>query len=239
MIACSTETSAGFTRAAMSASVSPERVVTSSVAPDAAAVDGVAVRAGLAAAVLGRALAAGLLAAGAGLADAAGTAAGVGATCALGVRVVATLGVTICCVAAPPPTVSRAPIRSSGGSSRKVYSRTNLPDAQFSSTIRSTKGSLIGCAEVIRTTAERSGRRSIENFNAVSAGLNSSPACRKASGAASRALSEPSSSSPSEVTSTSARNGWPSADWTVRRPEAGCVGGIGHRAREGRRDRHC
>ena len=35
-----------------------------------------------------------------------------------------------------------------GGSSRKVYSRLNVPDAQLSSTTRSTNGSLMGRLEV-------------------------------------------------------------------------------------------
>src|SRR5690606_9388465 len=174
----------------MPASVSPERTVTSpgaGVAAEVAAVAGVAAgctagaRAGAGAAAAGRsvrAAGAGAAAAGAG-AVAAGAAAG-----ALGADVVAVLGGTIC-VVAPPATVSR-PIRSSGGSSRNVYSRTNLPDDQFNSTSRSTNGSLIGCDEVIRTTAVPLARRSTAKRRLLSAGLYSRPAWRKASTGARR-----------------------------------------------------
>src|SRR5690606_25513614 len=162
---------------------------------------------------------AGAAAAGAG-AVAAGAAAG-----ALGADVVAVLGGTIC-VVAPPATVSR-PIRSSGGSSRNVYSRTNLPDDQFNSTSRSTNGSLIGCDEVIRTTAVPLARRSTAKRRLLSAGLYSRPAWRKASTGARRALREPASSRPSAVTSTSARKGCPSADWTVSLPSPAASADVG------------
>src|SRR5690606_26594902 len=115
-------------------------------------------------------------------------------------------------------TALARPICSPGGSSRKVYSRANLPEAQFNSTRRSTKGSLIGRDDEIRTTARPSDRRSIRKFNPLSAGLYSSPAWRKASGGARLAASEADSSGERDVISTSACRGWPSADWTVSRP---------------------
>jgi len=47
----------------------------------------------------------------------------------------------------------------SGGSSRKVYSRTRRPFAQFSSTSMSRNGSLIGCPDVRIITYWPLGRR--------------------------------------------------------------------------------
>src|SRR5690606_41583042 len=93
------------------------------------------------------------------------------------------------------------PICMPGGSSRKVYSRANLPEAQFSSTRRSTNGSLIGRVEEILTTARPSDRRSMRKLRPVRAGLYSRPAWRKASGGARFAESEADSSGGRDVRS--------------------------------------
>src|SRR5690606_41385233 len=99
-----------------------------------------------------------------------------------------------------------------------VYPRRNVPDARLDAVSRSTKGALMARDDEIRATARPAERRSIRKFRPVRAGLYSRPACRKASGVASFADSEEDSSGAREVISTSACSGWPSADWTVRRP---------------------
>jgi hypothetical protein len=71
---------------------------------------------------------------------------------------------------------------------------------------------LTGCSDETRTTKLLSLLRSSVKRNADSAGLNSRLAWRNADCDASRTASEAASSRPTEVTSTSARKGWPSAD---------------------------
>ena len=108
--------------------------------------------------------------------------------------------------------------RMSTGSSKKVYSRTSLPLAQVSSIRASTMGSLTGWFEARRIKYWPSGRRSTVMRTPSSDAVYSTPACRYASGDASRAASEPASSRETEVKSISARNGWPRPDCTVNFP---------------------
>ena len=187
---CSRLTPSGLTLAAIRPSVSPWRTVT---APGEPASDTRAF--GGAAAAGSRSGAARRL----GAAALAGRAAGDAAAASGG----ATTGA---CASA----LARAS-RICGGSSSTVYSRTSLPVAQFSSSRRSTKGSLIGWFELILMKV-RPALGSTVKRSPPSAGLYSSPACRKASAGANRADKDCDSSAVSEVTSTSPRNGWPSAD---------------------------
>ena len=167
----------------------------------------VSARAGAGAgAVRGVSMRGGRSARGAGAAGAGRTPAWAAAGCAGDADEVAPATGATASVRDAPPSIGSRVARTSGGSSRKVYSRTNLPLAQFSSSSRSTKGSLIGWMEVIRTKV-RAPRGSIAKRRFDRVGLNSSPACLKASGWARRADSDCASSRLREVTSTSARSG--------------------------------
>src|SRR5690606_14657718 len=167
-IAWLSETPDGRIPSAMAASVSPRPTSTDAGrgAAGAAAGAGLAAGAGAGAAAAG----AGAAAAGAEPCPAAARAwaavrgAGAGAGAGAGVALAAR-GATGAVLLAPPSTALARPSCSPGGSSRKVYSRANLPEAQFNSTRRSTKGSLIGRDDEIRTTARPSDRRSIRKFN--------------------------------------------------------------------------
>src|SRR5690606_5457969 len=158
-IAWLSETPDGRIPSAMAASVSPRPTSTDAGrgAAGAAAGAGLAAGAGAGAAAAG----AGAAAAGAEPCPAAARAwaavrgAGAGAGAGAGVALAAR-GATGAVLLAPPSTALARPICSPGGSSRKVYSRANLPEAQFNSTRRSTKGSLIGRDDEIRTTARPS-----------------------------------------------------------------------------------
>ncbi len=104
----------------------------------------------------------------------------------------------------------------SGGSRRKVYSRTSLPLDHVNSTSNSRNGSLTGC-ELRRRRIGVAPRRSIVKRTSERIGLGSMPACANACAEASRAAR---SSSPacSETISTSALSGWPSAEIRVSLP---------------------
>ena len=107
--------------------------------------------------------------------------------------------------------------RYSGGSSRKVYSRTRRPVDHCNSIRTSRKGSLTGCKVLSRMTG-RPPRLSIASCRPISAGLSSMPAWRNASGDASLADRESSSPGCSETISISALSGWPSAEVTASLP---------------------
>ena len=112
----------------------------------------------------------------------------------------------------------------SGGSRRKVYSRTSRPDAQVNSTSMSMNGSFKGRS--VLTSRYRRPPRSLisrENRKVAKAGAYSIPAWRKASAAATLAISEGASSRVA-VTSSSALSGCPKAECTVIFPSpAACV----------------
>src|SRR5882672_2949223 len=107
----------------------------------------------------------------------------------------------------------------SGGSSRKVYSRTSRPFTQFSSTSMSTKGSLMGWVEVSAMTYCPLGRRWTANLSDSSAGLRSTLAWRKTSDGASRAPRVSPSPRCKETISISALSGCPSAERTDSLPK--------------------
>ena len=104
----------------------------------------------------------------------------------------------------------------SGGSSRKVYSRTSLPVGQVSSTSISMNGSLTAWVLRMRSTVVEP-RRSMVKRKSERIAVGSMPACAKACEEASRAVR---SSSPdcSETISISALSGWPSAERRVSLP---------------------
>ena len=172
----------------------------------------------------GSAVAAGAFAAdatGAALADAAvstGLAAGAlatGASCRLSRTVSTTLASTV--------LRALAAGENSGGSRRKVYSRTRRPVGQFSSTRKSRNGSFTGRPEEILSTALpplRFSTLKLRSFNTLE---YSTPAWLNTSAGARRAVIPLNSSGVAESV-TSARKGCPRPDSTVNLPSpAACA----------------
>ena len=115
----------------------------------------------------------------------------------------------------------------SGGSSRKVYSRTRRPAGQLSSTRKSRNGSLIGLDEVTLTTAFPPGRFSTAKRKSRRTLAKSTPACLNTSCGAKRA-DIPANSSLVAPISSSARKGCPRPESTVNlpRPAASANNGV-------------
>jgi hypothetical protein len=104
-----------------------------------------------------------------------------------------------------------------------VYSRTNNPVDQRSSTSTSMNGSFTGRRVVMRMTGLPP-RFSTAKRMVFNAGLNSMPACANALPEASCASSEFSSPAWRDTTSISARSGWPRYECTVSLPSpAACA----------------
>ena len=106
----------------------------------------------------------------------------------------------------------------SGGSSRKVYSRTRRPAFQLNSTSMSRNGSLTGCVVLSLSTALPA-RLSTAKRRPSNTGLNSMLASRNAAFGASRAARESSSPGCRDTISISADSGCPSAESTVNLPK--------------------
>ena len=105
-----------------------------------------------------------------------------------------------------------------GGSSNIGYSRWIRPAGQVTSIRTSTNGSLIGATLVTFRYGWPVGRFSTEKRSNRRDGAYSMRASRKASGAATRAVSESSSPGCSDTRSISALRTWPSAEMTVSLP---------------------